>query len=67
VRDEFDVRHFPDDVYGVRLRSFLDLPGGDELAEIHIMWGVAKAALVREERGSLFERPGSGHASEPDQ
>lgn len=71
VRDEFEVRHFPDDVYGLRIRSFADLPGGDRLTELHVRWGVAKAALLRRSRGSLFEAPrpsgGSGDAAEPHQ
>lgn len=70
VRDEFEVRHFPDDVYGLRIRSFADLPGGDRLTELHVRWGVAKAALLRWSRGSLFESGptgGSGDAAEPPQ
>lgn len=71
VRDEFEVRHFPDDVYGLRIRSFADLPDGDRLTELHVRWGVAKAALLLWSRGSRFEAPGpsggSSDAAEPHQ
>ena len=54
-RDDFEVRHFPDDVYALRIQSFAELPGGDDLAVLHAVWGSAKAAVLRERRGSLFE------------
>lgn len=54
-RDDFEVRHFPDDDYGLRIQSFAELPGGDDLAVLHAVWGSAKAAVLRERRGSLFE------------
>ncbi len=54
-RDAFEEDRFPDDIYGLRLHSFNDLPGGEELATLHLVWGAAKAAVLRAERGSLFE------------
>jgi len=58
-RDAFEEQHFPDDVYGLRIHSFrdsfADVPGGEELVELHMLWGVAKTAVLRAERGSLFD------------
>lgn len=47
VRDDFERRHFPDDVYGLRIHRFQDLPGGDDLGVLHALWGAAKAAALR--------------------
>lgn len=47
ARDEFERRHFPDDIYGLRIHRFQDLPGGDDLAVLHALWGAAKAAALK--------------------
>jgi hypothetical protein len=49
VRDEFDERAWPDDVYGLVLHSLGDL-GDPELAPLHLAWGMAKATLIRARR-----------------
>jgi len=46
VRDRFDERAWPDDVYGLVPRSVGDL-GDEELGSLLLAWGLAKAALVR--------------------
>ena len=46
VRDEHDERTWPDDAYGLVFASFAEL-GDDELAAQHLVWGVAKATVVR--------------------
>ena len=46
VRDAFEVRVWPGDVYGLVPRTFGDL-GDDELAPLHLAWGVAKAMVLR--------------------
>lgn len=50
VRDEFDERAWPDDVYGLVPRTLGDL-GDPELAPLHLAWGVAKATVLRTRRG----------------
>lgn len=50
VRDEFDERAWPDDRYGLVPRSLGDL-GDEELAPLHLAWGLAKAAVIRSQRG----------------
>jgi len=46
VRDEFDERSWPDDVYGLVPH---DLGALDpELAPLHLAWGMAKARVLRE-------------------
>jgi hypothetical protein len=47
VRDDFDARAWPDDVYGLVPRTLGDL-GDDELAPLHLAWGLAKAKVIRE-------------------
>jgi hypothetical protein len=49
LRDEFDERAWPDDVYGLVPRTFGDL-GDPELAPLHLAWGLAKAAVIRARR-----------------
>jgi hypothetical protein len=49
VRDEFDERAWPDDVYGLVPRTLGDL-GDPELAPLHLAWGLAKAAVLRARR-----------------
>ena len=50
VRDEFDERAWPDDIYGLVPRTLGDL-GDPELAPLHLAWGMAKAAVLRARRG----------------
>jgi hypothetical protein len=49
VRDEFDERAWPDDVYGLVPRTLGDL-GDPDLAPLHLAWGLAKAAVLRARR-----------------
>ena len=49
VRDEFDERAWPDDVYGLVPRTLGDL-GDPELAPLHLAWGMAKATVIRDRR-----------------
>jgi hypothetical protein len=49
VRDEFDERAWPDDVYGLVPRTLGDL-GDPELAPLHVAWGMAKATIIRGRR-----------------
>jgi hypothetical protein len=50
VRDEFDERAWPDDIYGLVPRTLGDL-GDRELAPLHLAWGMAKATVLRARRG----------------
>jgi hypothetical protein len=45
VRDEFEERSFPDDRYRLAPRTFADLD--DALGPVQLVWGLAKAALLR--------------------
>lgn len=49
VRDEFDERAVPDDDYDLAPRTFADL-GDDDLAPLHLAWGVAKAGVHKARR-----------------
>jgi hypothetical protein len=49
VRDEFDERAWPDDVYGIVPRTLGDL-GDPDLAPLHLAWGMAKATVIRARR-----------------
>jgi hypothetical protein len=49
VRDEFAERAWPDDDYGLVPDTLADL-GDDDLAPLHLAWGVAKATVVRARR-----------------
>ena len=53
IRDEFAIRNFPKDVYDLSPASFGDL--NEELQELGIAWGAAKAHthLQRRKQGSL--------------
>jgi hypothetical protein len=51
VRDEFDERAWPDDIYGLVPRTLGDL-GDPELAPLHLAWGMAKATVIRARRGA---------------
>jgi hypothetical protein len=41
VRDEYDEAHFPEDVYGLTPRAFVDVD--PSLQEVAVVWGAAKA------------------------
>jgi hypothetical protein len=45
VRDEHAERGWPDDVYGLVIESFADLDA--ELVPWHLVWGAAKATVMR--------------------
>jgi hypothetical protein len=49
ARDEFEERSFPADRYGLTPRTFADLD--DELGPLHLVWGFAKAQVLRTSRG----------------
>jgi hypothetical protein len=51
VRDEFDERAWPDDVYGLVPHTLGDL-GDPELAPLHLAWGMAKATVIRARRSA---------------
>jgi len=57
VRDPFEVRAFPDDVYGIVLRSPAEL-GDDELGGALLAWGLGKAKVLRA-RAASADGPGS--------
>ncbi|MSO78862.1 MAG: hypothetical protein EXQ79_04565 [Acidimicrobiia bacterium] len=46
VRDAFDERAFPDDLYGLVPNTLGDL-GDETLAPLHLAWGLAKTAVLR--------------------
>ena len=46
VRDPFEARAFPDDVYGIVLKTPADL-GDDELGGALLAWGLGKAKVLR--------------------
>lgn len=47
-RDEFEIRAFPDDVYGIVPRSLADLdPTNEDLAPTLLAWGVGKSSVLR--------------------
>jgi hypothetical protein len=60
VRDPFEIRAFPDDVYGIVLKSPAEL-GDDELGGALLAWGLGKAKILRSRAGS-GDVPGSGPA-----
>lgn len=47
-RDEFAERAFPDDLYDVTPASLADL-GDDDLGPLQLVWGLAKAKVLRTE------------------
>jgi hypothetical protein len=51
VRDPFETRAFPDDVYGIVLKSPIEL-GDDELGGALLAWGMGKAKVLRARRRS---------------
>jgi hypothetical protein len=50
VRDEFDERSWPDDVYGLVPHTLGDL-GDPDLGPLHLAWGMAKTGVLRARRG----------------
>jgi hypothetical protein len=47
-RDEFEVRSFPDDLYGIVPRSLGDLdPADEELGPTLLAWGMGKSTVLR--------------------
>jgi hypothetical protein len=48
VRDAFEERSLPDDVYGLAPRTLADL-GDDAAAPMMLAWGVGKATVLRAE------------------
>lgn len=44
VRDPFDERSWPDDEYGLVVRTLSDLD--DDLGPFQLAWGLAKARLI---------------------
>ena len=46
VRDPFETRAFPDDVYGIVLKTPAEL-GDDELGGALLAWGLGKAKVLR--------------------
>ncbi|GIU91046.1 MAG: hypothetical protein KatS3mg010_2145 [Acidimicrobiia bacterium] len=50
VRDEYEARAFPDDVYGVVPRSLAEL-GDDDLGPQLLAWGMGKSLVVRARGG----------------
>jgi len=46
VRDEFDERSFPDDVYGLVPHTLGDL-GDPDLGPLHLAWGMAKTRVLQ--------------------
>jgi hypothetical protein len=56
VRDDFDERAWPDDVYGLVSRTLGDL-GDPDLAPLHLTWGMAKATVIRARRARGARSP----------
>ena len=54
VRDEFEVRAFPDDDYDLVPRTLADL-GDPDLGPLLLAWGMAKAAVLRTRRDPVDE------------
>jgi hypothetical protein len=46
VRDQFEERSFPDDVYGLVPHTLGDL-GDPDLGPLHLAWGMAKTRVLR--------------------
>ncbi len=58
VRDEFETRAFPDDVYGIVVKSPAEL-GDDELGGALLAWGMGKAKVLRARLDAGSPRPGA--------
>jgi hypothetical protein len=54
-RDRYDVRSFPDDVYGIVPKAITDL-GDEDLGGALLAWGIGKARVIRERASSERER-----------
>jgi hypothetical protein len=54
VRDEFETRAFPDDVYGIVLKTPAEL-GDDDLGGALLAWGLGKAKVLRSRASSGTE------------
>ena len=59
-RDPFETRAFPDDVYGIVLKTPGEL-GDDELGGALLAWGIGKAKVLRA-RADRTASPGTGLA-----
>jgi hypothetical protein len=46
VRDPYEVRAFPDDIYGIVPHAIVEL-GDDDLGPALLAWGLGKAAVLR--------------------
>ncbi|HEV7525336.1 MAG TPA: hypothetical protein VGP92_10235 [Acidimicrobiia bacterium] len=51
VRDPFETRAFPDDVYGIVLKTPAEL-GDDDLGGALLAWGMGKAKVLRSRAGA---------------
>ncbi len=58
VRDEFETRSFPDDVYGIVVKSPAEL-GDDELGGALLAWGMGKAKVLRARIDARASGPGA--------
>jgi hypothetical protein len=47
VRDQYDARAFPDDLYGIVPKAITEL-GDDELGGALLAWGIGKAKAVQD-------------------
>jgi hypothetical protein len=61
VRDPYESRAFPDDVYGIVLHAPAEL-GDDELGGALLAWGLGKAKVLRARAG---DQAGPGGGSRP--
>ena len=56
VRDPFETRAFPDDVYGIVIKTPAEL-GDDELGGALLAWGLGKAKVLRARAREGARRP----------
>jgi hypothetical protein len=61
VRDPYETRAFPDDAYGIVLRTPAEL-GDDDLGGALLAWGLGKAKVLRARAG---DETGPGDGSRP--
>jgi hypothetical protein len=59
VRDQYESRAFPDDVYGIVLHTPAEL-GDDDLGGALLAWGLGKAKVLRARAGDMPAGPGEG-------
>jgi hypothetical protein len=57
VRDPFEERSFPDDIYGIVLNTPAEL-GDDELGGALLAWGLGKAKVLRARADRAKRAPG---------